>query len=390
MSKRNWLYPILGIAGLGAWLLFILACTGWPSWSPDGTRVLAPYSDPVTQQAGIALYDLKTRTARSLFSQPSEGGEKDSNPAYAQWEGDGQRAIVITTARDSFQVTLLPVDSRQPARHFVLGDRDGDLPVLPFPQLGNVLYIGGKRLSALNLETGAQVDQPLEDKQEAYLSTDGSRILYVRELEGGEYEFGAVDPADLSLHPLVKVSSAELQARGLPGAELYPLVAPEPHGSRFAVRVKGKTLDAIAILGPSGLESVLQPAFGVLGARIGLPQWAPGGKLLYVPVAAETAPKQGQYWVAEVPLEGGQVRMTKIARFNALSDWENGFSLTLQLSLSPDGATLATTTASLSEKMVAAESGRALYLVDLRDPGRAVTSIPAPLAPSPGAAKETK
>lgn len=389
MSKKTWLYPSLGIAGLGAWLLFILACTGWPSWSPDGTRVLAPYSDPVAKQAGIALYDLKTRTARSIFSQPA-AEEKDANPAYAQWESDGQRAIVIAMAPDSFQVTLLPVDSRQPARHFVLGDRSGDLPVLPFPQLGKVLYIGGKRLSALNLETGAQVDQSLEDKQEAYLSTDGSRILYVRELEGGKYEFGSVDPADLSLHPLVKVSSAELQARGLPGAELYPLVAPEPHGSRLAVRVKGKTRDAIAILASSGLETVLQPDFGIPGARIGLPQWAPGGKLLYVPVAAETKPKLGQYWVAEVPIEGGPVRMTEIARFHAPTGWDDELSLILQLSLSPDGATLATTTASLSKKMVAAEAGRALYLVDLRDPGRTVTSIPAPLAPSLGAAKETK
>ena len=82
--------------------------------------------------------------------------------------------------------------------------------------------------------------------------------------------------------------------------------------------------------------------------------------------------------------------MTKIAPFNALTGWDDEFSLTLQLSLSPDGATLATTTAGLSEKMVAAEAGRALYLVDLRDPGRAVTSIPAPLAPASGATKETK
>jgi hypothetical protein len=390
MSQRSWLYPFLGIAGLAAWLLFVLACTGWPSWSPDGSRILAPYFDPVAKQDGIALYDLKTRSARPLFVQPA-GEEKDPNPAYAQWESDGQRAIVIAIAPDSFQVTLIPVDSSQPARHFVLGNRSGDLPVLPFPQLGKVLYIGGKRLSALNLETGAQVDQPLENKQEAYLSTDGSRILYVRELESGHYDFGSVTPADLGLHPLFKVSSADLEARGLPGAELYPLVAPEPRGSRLAVRVKGKTQDAIAILGPSGLETVLQPAFGVPGARIGLAQWAPGGKLLYLPVAAETAPKQGQYWVAEIPIEGGQVRMTKIARFSALTGWDDELSLTLQLSLSPDGATLATTTASLGEKMVAAESDRALYLVDLRDPGRAVTRIPAPLAPAPAStAKEQK
>ena len=56
----------------------------------------------------------------------------------------------------------------------------------------------------------------------------------------------------------------------------------------------------------------------------------------------------------------------------------------------PHGTVVIFSTATLSKSMLDAEAGRALYLVDLRDPGRAVTHIPAPLAPSPGAAKETK
>jgi hypothetical protein len=380
MSQRNWLHPSLGIAGLAAWLLFILACTGWPSWSPDGSTVLAPYFDPAEKQAGIALYDLKTRSARAIFAQPADE-ENDPNPVYAQWETGGQRAIVVGIAHDSLQVTLLPLDSGKPARQFLLEGRNDDQPVLPFPQLGTVLYVGGKRLSALNLETGAQANRPLEGK-EVYLSSDGSRILYVRNLEGGDAEFGTVATADLSLHPDFTVTAAQLVARGLPGAEVFPLVAPEPHGSRLAVRVKGKTQDAVAILSPSGLQTLLQPDFGVPNARIGLPQWEAGGELLYLPVAAQVEPGKGQYWVAEVPIEGGPARMTRIAPFNAQPDWDGTFSLALQVSLSPDGSTLATTTAGLSEKMMPAGTKRALYLIDLRDPARAVTSIPAPLARS--------
>lgn len=378
MSQRSWLHPLLGIAGLAAWLLFILGCTGWPSWSPDSTKVIAPYLDPAAKQAGIALYDLKAHSARSIFAQPAEG--EDPNPAYAQWEANGQRAIVVGIARDSLQVTLLPLDSGKPARHFVLGDRSSDQPVLPLPELGKVLYVGGKRLSALDLETGAQMDRPLEAKEEVYLSTDGRRLLYIRNLGAGDAEFGTVDTADLTLHPLFKVTAAQLQARGLPDAEVYPLVAPEPNGSRLAIRVKAKTQDALAILAPSGLETVLKPDFGVQNARIGFPQWAPGGKLLYVPVAAQVGPQKGQYWLAEVSLEGGPVRMTKLVPFNAEKGWEDVFPLILQVSLSPDGGTLATTTASLSEKMIPLDAPRALYGVDLRDPGRAVTSIPAPTA----------
>src|ERR1700675_2596706 len=123
MSQRNWLHPFLGIAGLAAWLLFILACTGWPSWSPDGSRILAPYFDSANKQSGIALYDLKARSARSIFAHPA-GDEKNPAPVYAQWESDGQRAIVLWPDEgETLQVTLLPLDSRQPARHFFLGGR---------------------------------------------------------------------------------------------------------------------------------------------------------------------------------------------------------------------------------------------------------------------------
>ncbi len=381
MSERSWRHPLLGIAGLAAWVVFILGCTGWPSWSPDGAKVIAPYSDPSAGQGGIALYDLKARSARVLFAQLAE--EKSPIPAYAQWESDGRRAIIVAAiARDSLQVTLLPLDSGKPARQFVLRERSDDLPVLPLAQLGKVLYLGGKRLSALNLETGAQVDQPLEGR-EVYLSTDGTRLLYVLNLGAGDAEFGTVDPAGLGLRPLFKVTAAQLEARGFPDAEVYPMVAPQPGGSRLAVRVKGKTHDAVAILGPHGLETILKPDFGVPNARIGFPQWAPGGKLLYLPVAAQVGPGKGQYWVAEVSLAGGSARMTKIVSFNARKDWEDMFPLTLQVSLSPDGSTLATTTASLDEGFLTPETQRALYLVDLRDPGRAVTSIPAPLAAEP-------
>ena len=84
------------------------------------------------------------------------------------------------------------------------------------------------------------------------------------------------------------------------------------------------------------------------------------------------------------------MRITKIARFKAGSDWDDDFPLTLQVSLSPDGSTLATTTAGLSEKMMAPETKRALYLVNLRDPRRTVTSIPAPLSPAPAKAGKGK
>ena len=393
--SRTWLHTFFGIAGLAAWLLFIVACTGWPSWSPDGSTILAPYFDPAGKQDGIALYDLKTNSSRSLFAHPSPGpGEGDRVPVYAQWESDGRRAIVLWADEgESLQVTLLPLDSGRPARHFFLGNRKGEVPIPPFPELGGFLFVGGRQISRLNLATGESLSIPLESDSEVYLHTDGNRIFYDREARGEEaLEVGTVDPADLSLHVLFQLRKADLAARGLPGLNFGAFVTPEPHGSRFAILAGSKSGDSILLCSQAGLVSVLKPEFGVPGAHMGVPQWAPGGSLLYVPVAAIVQGNEAQYWAAEVPLAAGPVRLIPIARFKAEgNDWDADFRLTLQLSLSPDGSTLATTTAGLGEKMMLPGTRRALYRVDLRDPGRAVTSIPAPLAPAPVAtAKEQK
>jgi hypothetical protein len=407
MSRKSWLHPLLGIAALAAWLLFILACTGWPSWSPDGNKVLASYFDPTAKQEGIALYDLKAHSARSIFAHPSPGpGDADRNPVYAQWESDGRRAIVLWPDQaESLQVTLLPLDSGQ-ARHYFLRDRKGELPILPYPEVAGFLFIGGKQISRLDLATGDALSVPPsvpvggglpaqgadldQSDTEVYLHTDGTRIFYDREAKSEDaLEVGTVDAQDLSLRPLFKLRRADLEAQGLPGLQFGTFVTPEPRDSRIAILAGSKSGDAILLCSQAGLEKVLKPDLGVHGARMGVPQWAPGGELLYVPVAAIVEGKDAQYWVAEVPLAGGPVRLTPIARFKAEdSDWDADFRLALQVSLSPDGSTLATTTAGLSAKLTLPETPRALYLVDLRDPGRTVTSIPAPVAAT--AANATK
>lgn len=394
MSERPGLHTALGAIGLLAWLLFILGCTGWPSWSPDGAKVLAPYFDPVAQQDGIALYNLKTHTARSIFVRP----HSDNEFLAAQWESDGKRANVIGEGDSNLQVTLLPVGSGRPARNFLLTKDAGSLP--PLPEMGGVFYVGGtNQISRLNLRTGEALSNPLspvnpqtgktvetkvEDEVRVSLHTDGSRLLYDRQKEAKDpLEVGTLDPGDLSLHPLFKVTKADLEARGVQGEAMGGFVAPEPRGSHIAVLVRSESEDSILLCSQSGLQTILKPDFSVKDARIGLPQWAPGGKTLYLPVAAEVEPGKGQYWVAEVPMDGGRVRMTKIARFKAGSDWADEVHLALQVSLSPDGFTLATTTAGLSENYIAPETKCALYLVNLRDPKRTVTSIPAPISRAP-------
>ena len=59
MDKKKLLYTLAGLGGVAAWLIFALACTGWPAWSPDGSKVLfvSSSSDPNSKDSVIALYD---------------------------------------------------------------------------------------------------------------------------------------------------------------------------------------------------------------------------------------------------------------------------------------------------------------------------------------------
>ncbi len=394
MPSRRGLHLALGITGLTAWLLFILACTGWPSWSPDGTKLLAPYLDPAGKQTGIALYDLRTKRARSIFTQPFE----DDYWVDAQWESDGKRAIILATQSKgkSHQVMVLPVGSRKPARYFDLRGHD-DLVLLPLPELKGKLFVGGRQLSRLDLQTGSmettsfsrkdpetgEVRPGLENPVSLY--SEGHRIYYV----GGEdenLELGTVDPDTLELHPAFERLLTDLRSRGLGEPKLSAFV-PEPRGSRIALLGETGDEDFIALCTLTGVDKILRRDFGIPGARIGTPRWAPGGKLLYVTVAAEVPKGQLQYWVGEIPVEQGKTRLTRIFRVNAKSNWNESLDFS-RVSLSPDGRTIAITTADMPEDVVANED-RALYLVDLSDPRRTVTKIPSPRsAPSPEPKKD--
>jgi hypothetical protein len=421
MNLGKGLRATLGLVGLAAWMLYILGCTGWSSWSPDGSRILFPYFDPEAEESRVALYDRETGGTQSLFVQSPADDWSDVS-LYTQWDSDGRRVLIVKIVEDGVDMIVLPVVSDQTARHFKLPEIEdrGHSPFGPFPEVEGNLYLGTEYLARLNLETGEQTVQEL-DSPIATLAVHNGRLFYLREApqepeeqpeqpdqqeaepqqeqqaeeaeeepeqEEERVEFGEVDPQELTLTPLFQINLTALEQQGVEG--LLAFLAFDPSGTRIAMVAEGDPKAFVILCSLSGVEKIFSPEFPVEEFILGNPQWAPDGKIIYMPFLAHSAEEDVlQYSLGEILLEGGTPRLTPITLIRSDSLQDEGWPVFLQASLSPDGATIATTTAYLPQEAIDREA-RALYLVDVHDPTRPVIRIPAPLKPLPAAAPAEK
>ncbi len=396
MDKRNPLHTALGIIGLLGALLYVLACR--PSWSPDSSKVLFTYRNPQTDQCGVAVYNRATGAVTSLFSREFTGNDSHYIPS-AVWASDGRRAIVVwgetqdikkknTATRETDTVTagwphvqVFPIGVKGETRDIKLRDFQPDdaIYVLPPVESQGKLYLGKTGVGAfmqLDLKSGKKKLRDLEDERELIFYNRHGRVAYAREgaESSDDLEFGALDPRNLRLHALFTLKKQALVPYGVTDYEV--LLAFEPHGARLAMPALGADQrDMILICNDGGLERVLKPEMPVKAYRLGNLEWSRDGKTLYGTVITPTEnEKIRQYSLAEIPVEGGPVRLAPIVRSTISADdsW-----MQFQISLSPDGETIAASTAHFDKGDVA-PAGRGLFLVDLRDPHRKVTRIQYP------------
>lgn len=394
----GWL-EVLGLVGLAAWMLYILACRA--AWSPDGSKILFSYFDPQADEAGVVLYDREDETTRTIFVAHSPN--LDDALLFAQWESTGRRAIIARPTDDSLEVIVLPLDSAQPARHFHLPESEDTLLLPPYPEIHGNLYIGGDYLARLNLQTGEQTVQEPKSPLGSLLTHDG-RLFYARQVppesekkkkaekktaekekdanaeeedKKEDLEVGEVNLNDLTLKPLFTLSGKELEEHGV---KELGFLAFDPTGTRLAINAEGEDKDLLLLCTLAGLEKTLTPEFPAAKFKLGNPEWSPDGRIIYVPVLTPAADSGWQYAVGEIPVEGGPARLDPIAVLD--SSVEENFQLLLQVSLSPDGATLATTTALLDQSALPLEA-RGLYLLAVRDPERKLVQVPVPRRPQP-------
>ena len=371
---------VLGGIGVAALIAYVLACR--PGFSPDGTQILFPAFDPVTSQQAVLRYDLGTRTVDALLVLPGRDAVSQVGYLSMAWTPDGKQAFVAWGEGDApprLRVVMLPLASRNPVRCFALPLKDDDEIMVsqlhPPCLIGGHLFFGGSRIYRLDLATGKTETSPElaseaeeEDSEGYYLIGQGRRLYYL----GGSddpAELGTVDPETLQLRRLLTFE---------PDSELvtvFPAIA--PNGARVALTTKVDDSFRLAIYRDAKLErSILLDAALGEDFETGNAAWSPDGTTVYVlalkPSDAEDGPPR--LVSLEIAVEGDAVRETVLGAVENNGDTD---MMTAQLVLSPDGKTLAVSTAYSLEENRPRED-RALFLADLSDPERKVTRIPVP------------
>ncbi|MBZ5683448.1 MAG: hypothetical protein LAP86_00305 [Acidobacteriia bacterium] len=411
MISARGLHVALLLVGLAGWLIFILACVGGPAWSPDGSQILFGYRDVENSRTSVALYDRGKDTIRTIFSQPFE--KEDELILHPRWARDGKRALVgmfgstPDGSDNSCLLVSIPIKSKLPLQVYNLGKTVGC--VYAFPQIGDTVYFAGEDLRWVELKSGKfdsqkfKVDGKDSPDEEVVLSEASDQLYYQRKVrrpisgpdpqqkdkdkdEDGE-EVGVIQLQDTSFKPSFTYWDSDLTALGIgSNASDTSPIAPAPNRTSGAMIAKdGKDSDRILLTEEGkGIVRVVAPDLGGKSYSLGNLVWSADGKMLYASaLTAGEAKGVSDYWLTEIPLEGGRARLTKIAsvQHEMAGDFLDTFRFSMNVALSPDGRWIAATPAVLGEKLLE-QRDRALFLIDVRDPARRVKRVPIPREPA--------
>jgi hypothetical protein len=376
MKRLSFRDRVLSLIGLGSLLACVLACV---SFSPDDSKVLYPSFDTKTGRVAVSLYDRKSRHSRQVFAPPATKGaevkNKDSNFLRPQWLPDGKSFLVAwpdpqTKGEEgSLNITVLPFESGEPAKSFLVTNVDGGQLFYPLALSGSSVFIKGTKneLIRLNLASGERVRRTVKGDLVFYPSTS-KNLIYLGETakDSKEASAGSLDPETFEQTEIMHFKETETAG--------------------FAIALDGKQVaflpkDTNTVLFlRSGKPEVTLPlrTFAPPNFSYGNGAFSPKGDLLFAafehPDGTNTS-----YGFLEIPLDGGPIRQTTLIHNAKLTEGEDKSNVSLfQIGLSYDGQTLGVASTYLDpieQKLVRSEDC-ALFLVDLSDPARKVTKIP--------------
>jgi hypothetical protein len=373
------------LAGLGALLVYILACT---SFSPDDSKVLYVTVNPQSGLTAVAVYDRKTAKSELLFEPSTRdvAGSGAAKPALMrpQWLDGGHDFLVnwmvgADNDTEPLNLAVVPFDRRGPTRTIVLTNLEKGgwgvrLAYWPTPVVGSNVFLSGETnsLIRLNLITGEMRVQTNQQILIPFPSPDNDRLFYLGGARdsNGPAEFGLLNPETFARTPLFQFKD---------DIALDSVVLSRD-AKKFAYQLDNESPPIIHLLETG------QPARTVSLASLGektainIRQFSSKGDILYGSFNSFTDRDHETYGLVEIPLDGSAIRKTTLISDSEIEDKKN---LTVfQIDLSHDGKTVAVESLWMAygDKPIKAEDC-ALFLVDLGDPQRKVTKVPIPLPP---------
>ncbi|HEU5401219.1 MAG TPA: hypothetical protein VFU86_07675 [Terriglobales bacterium] len=379
MHPPRALHIVLSLVAIAGFFLFIAACM--PSWSPDGSQIVFDYANPKTKEYGIALYDLASGKATSIYTYHSKG--KSEPRISAQWRDDGRTVLVFVSddeAPDEDRSRLVEVaPNGDLVRTIKFKTHDGYFA--PVAEVRGYLYVWGDHPVKVNLSTGEIAEIP--DLPNTYFFRAADQPLFLGngndEDQKSIFVIGSLEPGKLSEENFVFFEIPNHSDSEIDG--FVPPPAIDPSGRiAFPVARKDNTY-FIAICDQHGLLRTIDPKLDS-HSKLGNLQWSPDGVSLYAGVLGSVKKDVSVWSIAEINSETGAItHMTPVSQMDAShDDLDSTFFHFFPLMISPDGRTLATNLSGAPEGSIS-ESDRALYLIALGGDDAKVTKVPYPAAP---------
>ena len=374
--------PLFALAGLGALLIYILACT---SFSPDDSKVLYGTVDAKSGLTGVVVYDRKAGTSELLFEPFIQDlGKLGAQGATLrpQWIENGHYFLTTWVAGSddsdrSLNLAVLPFDRGGPARTFRVPDLGKDASTMfmlwPMPVVGSSVFLNeeSNRIIRLDLETGKMYRQTNQTEMVLLPSPNNDRLFYLGGVNdaNGPDECGFLNSETFARTPLFQIKEKKVSMWSL---------ALSRDAKRLAYQVEDEHPPVVHLLETGQPARTLSLASLGEDAEVNVRQFSPGSDILYGSFKDSAEGQKCAFGFVEIPLDGSPIRKTTL-----ISDVQGKQKETVeafQIDVSHDGKTLAVESLwLLTGDEIAEAKDCALFLVDLTDSERKVTKVPIPL-----------
>jgi hypothetical protein len=397
MKRISFRHSILGWVGLASLLTCILACV---SFSPDDSKVLYPVLNAKTTNFVICLYDRKLRQSEQVFVPPmlkNSDGKQEAGYLRPQWLPDGKSFMVAWLGRQSdggpegMTIAVRSLTGSTQDKVYFITNSDGNV-ISPLAMADSNVFITGKddELVRLNLATGEIVTRKPTNSLMCFQTANN--LVYLEEIDKTQMGFGNMNPKSFEKNELMRFKAPHTEGN----------IAVSSDGKKLAfipkdVYNKTNNIVLIQIGKPEvslNLEKLMFVEAGITETNhssghlsemfYGNGAFSPKGDILYVAFESIVDKTNATYGFLEIPLQASTTtarQTTLIKKGKVQGEQDKNNAIMFQIGLSHDGQTLGVCSSYLigDEPLIAAED-QALFLVDLSDPDRKVTKVPAQTA----------